>query len=291
MLTLIRSVNPSLSVYDPLAQNPAQRAAQSASLAAAVAGLFFGTNVALAANGGALLVNMHSLIFPGTEFRSAFAQSAPDHKDQTVLCGNKTPSAARTELAFLWATRIPDAAAPEVSLPKPEHLPIGAKSSFPIAVKARDWSLAARVQDWKLVSTADEKISVPVAAKVNTQTKTIEIDPQDPKLKPGDWKLAGIWDWSPLSAGEIDLRPLSQFDKAHLTPDSQDRLTQGFGQDRGQSRGRRLRVCRKAGVQMQRRQVCAAVAASVQSAERAARRTRDDHGNANRPAIPGGRQL
>ncbi|MGD1072643.1 MAG: hypothetical protein ABSB15_21160 [Bryobacteraceae bacterium] len=229
MLTLIRSVNPSLAAYDPLAQNPSQRAAQSANLAAAVAGLFFGTNVALAAGGGALLVNMHSLIFPGTEFRSAFAQSAPDRKDQTVLCGNKTPSTARTELAFLWATRIPDATAPEVSLPKPEHLPIGAKSSFPIAVKARDWSLAARVQDWKLVSTADEKISVPAAAKVNTQTKTIEIDPQDPKLKPGAWKLAGNWDWSPLSAGEIDLRPLSQFDKAHLTPDSQDRLTQGSG--------------------------------------------------------------
>jgi hypothetical protein len=229
ILTLLRTVNPSLAAYDPLAQNPAQRAAQSANLAAAVASLFFGTNVALAASGGALLVDMHSLIFPGTEFRSALAQSGPDHQDQTVLCGSKTPSAARTELAYLWATRIPDAPAPEIDLPKPEHLPIGVKSSFPIAVKARDWSLATRIRDWTLVSAVDEKISVPVAVKANTQTKTIEIDLKDPKLKPGAWKLAGNWDWSSLSAGQLDLRPLSQFDKTRLTPDSQDRLTQASG--------------------------------------------------------------
>ncbi len=52
---------------------------------------------------------------------------------------------------------------------------------------------------------------------------------RDPNLKPGVWKLAGDWDWSSLSAGEIDLRPLSHFDKARLTPDSQDRLTQASG--------------------------------------------------------------
>jgi hypothetical protein len=228
-MTAIRGVNPALSAYDPLATSPTQRAAQSAGLAAAVAGLFFGSNVGLAASGGALLINMHSLFFPGTEFRSAFAQPLADHKGQTALCGNKTASASRTELAFLWATRIPDASAPEISLPKPVHLPIGAKSSFPIAVKARDFSLAARVQNWRLVSAADGKLSVPVTAKVNTEAKTIEIDTKDPKLKPGAWKLAGNWDWAPLDAGEIDLRAFSRFDKAHLTPDSQDRLTQGAG--------------------------------------------------------------
>lgn len=228
-LMAIRGVNPALSSYDPLAQSPTQRAAQSAGLAAAVAGLFFGTNVGLAASGGALLINMHSLFFPGTEFRSAFAQPVADHKGQTALCGNKSPSASRTELAFLWATRIPDATAPEISLPKPVHVPIGAKSSFPVTVKAREWSLAARVTNWKLVSTADPKVAVPIAAKANTQAKTIEIDAEDPKLKPGTWKLAGSWDWAPLSAGEIDLRPFSVFDQAHLTPESHDRLTQGAG--------------------------------------------------------------
>ncbi len=226
-LTLLQGVNPALSAYDPLAPSPTQRAAQSAGLAAVVAGLFFGTNVGLAATGGAVLVNMHSLFFPGTEFRSAFAQTSPERKGQTALCGNKTPSAARTELAFLWATRIPDAPAPEISIPKPVHLPIGVKSSFPLTVKAREWSLAARVQDWKLVSVADEKISIPVGAKVNTEAKTIELDVSDAKLKPGEWKLAGNWDWKPLAAGDLDLRAFSTFAKVRLTPASQDRMAEG----------------------------------------------------------------
>ena len=68
-----------------------------------------------------------------------------------------------------------------------------------------------------------------MTAKVNTETKTIEIDPASAKLKPGAWKLLGNWDWNTLSAGEIDLRPFSQFDKAHLTADSQDRMTQASG--------------------------------------------------------------
>ena len=93
MLALMHGVNPALSAYDPLAQNPVQRAAQSAGLAAAVAGLFFGTNVGLAASSGALLLNMHGLFFPNTEFRSSFGEPVPEHKTETALCGNKTPSA------------------------------------------------------------------------------------------------------------------------------------------------------------------------------------------------------
>lgn len=228
-LTVLRGVNPALGAYDPLAPNPSQRAAQSAGIAAAVAGLFFGTNVGLAATGGALLINMHSLIFPGTEFRSAFAQPVADHKDQTALCGNKTPSAARTELAFLWATRVPDAPAPEISIPKQEHLAIGVKSSVPIAVKARDESLAARVQNWKLEAMPDSKPAVAVTAKVNTQTKKLELDTNDPQLKPGLWKLTGSWDWTEITAGEVDLRAFSTFGKAHLAPESHDRLVQGSG--------------------------------------------------------------
>ena len=75
---LLHSVNPSLSTYDPLAQNPQQQAAQTAGLAAAVAGLFFGANgVGIAATGGAVLVNLHSLVFPHTQFLSALTQTDP----------------------------------------------------------------------------------------------------------------------------------------------------------------------------------------------------------------------
>jgi hypothetical protein len=229
MLALVHGVNPALSAYDPLAQNPTQRAAQSAGLAAAVAGLFFGTNVGLAASSGALLLNMHGLFFPNTEFRSSFGEPVPEHKTETALCGNKTSSATRTQLAFLWAVRVPDAIAPEITLNKIESVPINGKATLGVTVKARDESLAARVQDWKLTSE-DGKLSVPATVKFNAAAKTLELDPDDPKLTPGEWKLTGQWDWSPLTVtGKIQLRPFSKFEKAHLTPMSHDRLTQSSG--------------------------------------------------------------
>ena len=237
--TLLHGVNPSLSAYDPLAANPQQQAAQTAGLAAAVAGLFFGNGVGLAATGGAMLVNLHSVLFPNTQFLSALAQngaSAPasegDEHDVTGLCGSKAPTPPRTELAYLWAVRIPDAPAPEISLHATEHLPIGVKSSIPLDVKGakgNEWKLAARVQDWKLVSP-DNATSIPVTAKVNTTAKTIELDLTNKKLKPGQWKLAANWDWKPLSVtGDLKLHEFSSFGSAHLTPSSQDKLFAGSG--------------------------------------------------------------
>ncbi len=240
LATLLRGVNPSLSAYDPLAQNPQQQAAQTAGLAAAVAGLFFGNGVGLAATGGAVLVNLHSLLFPNTQFLSALAQSdapAPgsedDERDVTGLCGSKAAAPPRTELAYLWALRIPDAPAPEISLRQTENLPIGVKSSIPLdvkgAAKGNDWKLAARVQDWKLVSS-DDAASIPVPAKVNTTAKTIELDLTNNKLNPGRWNLAANWDWSPIAiSGDIVLHALPTFSSAHLTPGSQDKLSAGAG--------------------------------------------------------------
>ena len=233
---LLHGVNPSLSAYDPLAQSPQQQAAQSAGLAAAVAGLFLGNGVGLAASGGALLVNLHSLLFPRTEFLSALAQegapaqtSAGESAKTTGLCGSKAPAAQRTEFAFLWAIRIPDAPPPALALPSTEHLPIGVKSSIPLEVKAKDWKLASRAQDWRLVS-ADNATSVPVSANVNATTKTVELDLAGTKLKAGPWKLAANWDWDTITvSGNLVLHDFSGFNSAHLTPESQDELTSGGG--------------------------------------------------------------
>lgn len=233
---LLHGVNPSLSAYDPLAQNPAQQAAQSAGLAAAVAGLFFGNGVGIAATGGAVLVNLHSLLFPHTEFLSALAQEgtrAPGAMDETTkatgLCGGKAAVAARTELAFLWAMRIPDAPAPTLALPAAENLPIGAKSSIPLEADSKDWKLVPRVRNWRLVS-ADGAATVPISAQVNVAAKTIEVDLASPKLKAGTWKLAAYWDWDPIAvSGDLVLHNFSAFHAAHLTPKSQDELTQGAG--------------------------------------------------------------
>jgi len=232
LLTLINGVNPALAAYDPLGTNPQQRAAQTAGLAASVAGLFFGSTVGLAAGGGAILVNMHSLLFPNTEFRSALIEPSPDPPHTLGLCGNKVPSASRTELAFLWAARLPDMPAPEMVVPKREHLPIGIKSTVAIEVKGlKDPKLAARAEDWKLVSS-DRNLSVPIPAKVAPDAKSVELDLTSSELKTGAWKLVANWDWDPVPLkSELELHNFSSFSYAHLTPESQDKLTPGAGKD------------------------------------------------------------
>lgn len=226
MLTLINGVNPALSAYDPLAANPQQRAAQTAGLAAAVAGLFFGNGVGLAAGSGAVLVNMHSLLFPNTEFRSALAQTSTESPNMLNLCGNKAPSASRTQLAFLWAVRVPDSTAPDIDLTKTEHVPIGAKYTIPIEVKGvKESKLAARADHWSL-APSDGSSPVPVAVKISADAKSAELDLSDPKLKPGKWTLAAKWDWDQLQVhGDIELHSFSSFDRVRLAPESQDHLT------------------------------------------------------------------
>ena len=47
--------------------------------------------------------------------------------------------------------------------------------------------------------------------------KAIEIDLSKAKLPPGDYHLAGYWDWTPFQAsGEVHVRPLSNFERAKL---------------------------------------------------------------------------
>ena len=233
--TLLGGVNTSLSAYDPLAQNPEARATQSAGLVAAVSGMFFGGGAGLAVSGGAALVNLHTVLFPHTEFLSALAvqypspASAEEASPNTGLCGNKVPAAARTEFAFLWAMRIPDATAPELTLPATVHLPIGVKSSVSLTVKGGDWKLLPRVREWKLVP-ADNKNSAPLPINVNVTAKKLEVDLSGAKVKSGTWKLAGNWDWEPLAvSGNLVLHDFTAFKSAHLAKESQDRLIAGAG--------------------------------------------------------------
>lgn len=146
---LLHNVNPSLASYDPLAQSPQQQAAQTAGLAAAVGGLFLGGGAGLMATGGSVLVSLHGVLFPHTQFLSALAQHDADSSSgesgppssSTNLCGSARPALAHTEPAFLWALRFPDATAPPLALKSTEHLPIGQKTSLPLTATARGWSL------------------------------------------------------------------------------------------------------------------------------------------------------
>jgi hypothetical protein len=229
--TMLSGVNSSLATYDPLAQNPQERATQSAGLIASVAGMFLGGPEGIAASGGATaLVSLHGVLFPRTEFLSALAtNTGGDASENIGLCGSKAPAAVRTEFAWLWAIRIPNAVAPQLALPTTEHLPIGIRSAIPVSVKGADWKLMTRVHGWKLVS-ADNMRSLTVPVSANVTTKTLDLDLTGNKVKAGIWKLTADWDWAPITvSGSLVLHDFPKLESVHLAKRSQDRLIAGAG--------------------------------------------------------------
>ena len=233
------SVNPSLSAYDPLAQSPTQQAAQTAGLAAAVAGLFLRSQRCW--NGGDRWscprqpaqprFSPHAVSLRSDAGRSRRRRLAPADGSFAVA---KPPSVSRTEFAFLCG---PFALQ---TFPRPRSassLLFTSRSSLKSTVPlgAKDWKLVPRFQDWRLVSdddtaSADGPVSVPVSAQLNVSAKTVDLDLTSAKLKAGTWKLAANWDWEPVTVGgSLVLHDFSTFKSAHLMPDSQDELTAGAG--------------------------------------------------------------
>jgi hypothetical protein len=226
-LTMLRAVNPALSTYDPLNPEPSKRVQQTAGLAAAVAGLFFGNTVGIAAGSAAMLTNLRTMVFPRTEFRSAFAHAGPD--EAVSLCARREPSQARTKLAYLWATRVPDAAAPALTIEKPVHLPIGIRSSVPVKASDADWRLASRVQGWSFAEKQNGK-AWPAKLSLNRDTRSLELDLSQAAPPPGEYTLRGKWDWDPMTvAGNLELHPFSSMEHVHLTGPSSDALIAGRG--------------------------------------------------------------
>ena len=106
---LMQAMMPSLQTFDPITASPTGMVAQSAGLAGAVATMFFGSPVGLAAGGAALFLNMRTLVFPDTDFRSAFTQ--PFETTGLALCAKNEPEKPRTRVAYLWMMKVPNAAA------------------------------------------------------------------------------------------------------------------------------------------------------------------------------------
>src|SRR5262249_28994084 len=121
----------------------------SGGLAASVAGLFFGDPVGLAAGGAALLQNLRLSLFPGTEFRSAFAQTAP--KEGLALCTKNPGPKSRMRSAYLWAYRVPQVRKPSVALEGSPHVPLGSKSAVKLSGAANDLT---RAREWRLTPAA-----------------------------------------------------------------------------------------------------------------------------------------
>lgn len=219
--TLFASINPQLATYNPLASSTAERAGQTASLATTAAALFFGSPVGLAAGGTAMLLDLRSIAFPDTQFRSSFAETL---KGSAVnLCGQKNPTPPHTRVAYIWASRIPNAPTPVVKIGSANYLPAGQKTSLPVDVQEPSWKYLQRAREWTIADSKDQKTKIPVL-KLGNQ-KALELDLTKAKLAPGDYHLAGYWDWTPFSAdGTIHIEDLSNFETAKLEPASQDHL-------------------------------------------------------------------
>ncbi len=219
--TLFTAMNPQLASYNPLAGSGASVASQTASLAAVAASFFFGSPVGLLAGGTSMLLNLKSIAFPDTQFRSSFAQ--PLKNAGLNLCGDRGTVPARTRAAFVWAVRIPNAATPKLRIGDANYIPSSQKSPVPMNAAEGDWKYLGRVRDWSLENDKGQRAPISV---INLQNqKSLELDLTKAGLPPGDYKLTGYWDWAKFEiVGPVHIRPLSDFEGARLKPESQDQL-------------------------------------------------------------------
>jgi hypothetical protein len=228
-LLMMRSINPSLSSVDPVAQDPSQVTAQSAALATSVASMFFGTPVGLAASGGALFMNLRWMMFPNTEFRSSFALITESSSDKLDLCGKRDPAKPRMKVAYLWAARIPNAKPPAIKIESADHLPLGLKAPLAVSMDDAAWKVVDRARDWKLVAE-DGKTTLGVKVKSAADHKSLEVAVQKTKAPDGRYHLQAGWDWDTLHAtGDVYLHTIGDFKNARLTPASQDQLLEHRG--------------------------------------------------------------
>jgi hypothetical protein len=189
--------------------------------------MFFGNPVGLAVGGAALLQNLKTVLFPDTEFRSAFAQTVD--KDGMAFCTKNPASRSKTRTAYLWAYRVPELKKPVVSLAGAPHLPIGSKSALALEHgEAAKSKALERARDWRLTPVSGGP-SIPVEVKPGSPG-SLEIDLSKANIPAGDYHLAATWDWEPLPvSGTLHLHPYADFAHVALARGEQDKLVEGAG--------------------------------------------------------------
>ena len=228
MLAAMRTLNPALSAYDPISPSGSQRLGQTAGLAATVAGMFLGSTVGLAAGGTAMALNLKTLLFPDTDFRSAYSQPAQMAPQAVSLCTAREPYKTRKRIGYLWALRIPDVKQPAMKIEGPNNIPAGLRSSVKVNVSDSQRKLLTRVQAWSLKPVDGPPIPASVTALPDKGG--LDINLASASVPPGRYELRGMWDWDPMKIdGEVLVAPLAELENARLTPESQNRLQQGSG--------------------------------------------------------------
>ncbi len=246
---LLKAVLPSANNYDPLAPRSAQMQ-QSVGLAASVASLFFGNSVGLAAGGAALFQNLKTVVFPGAEFRSAFAQSATGAGEMALCTKSAAAPKTRVRLAYLWAYRVPGEAMPSAAIEPEAHVPVGSKSplklKFQGSAKVKMLELA---REWQLVPVSGGA-GTPVPVALSSAPDSIEIDLSKTKIEPGDYHLAAMWNWDKLEVGgTLHVHRYGDFSKVRFAPGVHDRLIQGSGKVALQLGGTDFEFVEKAAVE------------------------------------------
>jgi hypothetical protein len=222
---MLRGLNPAIAGYDPLATSQSARIAQTAGVAASVAGLFFNNTIGLAVGSAALAENMRSILFPNMDFRSTFAESSPGGSQ--TLCAKRETQQARTKLAYLWAVRIPNTPEPSLRIRKAAYLPQGGSGTIPAeTLNETSWTSIGSVKHWQLTPESGTAIAVPVTA--DPKGKALRFELAKANIAPGEYKLSGAWDWAEFAAdGPIQVVTPPDLSKAAIESASSDRLVHG----------------------------------------------------------------
>ena len=246
---MLGRVNPTLAGVDPVAPDLSVRTQAAASVVTAVAGMFLGSPVGLAAGGTLLAMNLRSMMFPGTEFRSTFAQVSGNTTGDLDLCGKREPPRPRTKIAYLWAVKVPNAKAPVLKVGAVDHLPQG--QTGPLSVTGDDaaWNLVDRARGWKLVDMESKKeFSVKVHSESGQKALAVNLD--GAKVEPGIYELKTLWDWDPMTVtGAVYVTPMDTLSKARISPESQDQVREERGRTVVQAEGGDFEFVQKVAVQ------------------------------------------
>ncbi len=224
--TMLRGLNPAIAGYDPLATSQTAKVAQTAGVAAQVAGMFFNSTVGLAIGGAALAENLRALMFPNMDFRSTFAQSSEDGSQ--TLCAKRESQQARTKVAYLWAMRIPNTPEPVLRIKNTAYLPQGGSGTVPIdTLQETSWKAVGSVKQWRLTpASGSAPVTVPATAEPKGQS--LKIDLAKAAVAPGEYRLGADWDWDTFVAGgAVHVVTPPDLSKAAIEPASSDRLVHG----------------------------------------------------------------
>jgi hypothetical protein len=219
--TVFATMNPQLAAYNPLASS-AQTVGQTTSLATMAGSLFFGNPLGLAAGGTAMLLDLRAIAFPDTQFRASFAQPVATSNSGVNLCGQQGPLPPHTRAAYIWANRVPNGPTPAIHIGDANFIPASQRTPMPVDVAGTAWKYLDRARQWTLVGNQKK---FPISAVKLGNQQALELDLTQSNPPAGDYKLTGLWDWTPFEAtGTVHVVPLDDFTKVHLDPASQDRV-------------------------------------------------------------------